>query len=93
MQEVNASFNRNKAEADMCFFFSLIPATIWAVIGYFILFASSKAEGTIKTFGQGLAIWTFVIALFIPVGGAYVTLAGLCPIEAMWETLHSELAR
>ena len=31
----------------MCFFFSLIPATIWAVIGFFILFASTKTEGTI----------------------------------------------
>ena len=76
----------------MCFFFSLIPATIWVVIGYFILFASVKTEGVIKRFGQGLAIWTFVIAVLIPLGGAYVTLAGLCPIEALMETLHSESA-
>jgi len=72
----------------MCFFFSLLPATIWLVIGYFILFASTKTEGAMKTFGQGLAIWTFVIAAFIPIGGAYVTVAGLCPIEALMETLH-----
>ena len=46
----------------MCFFFSFIPATLWVVIGYFVLFASTKAEGAIQTFGQILAIWVFVIA-------------------------------
>jgi len=34
--------------------------------------------------------WAFIIAVFIPNGGAYVTLADLCPIEAMMETMHSE---
>jgi hypothetical protein len=27
----------------MCFFFSLIPATVWVIIGFFVLFASTKA--------------------------------------------------
>jgi hypothetical protein len=47
----------------------------------FVLFAASKADGGIKTFGWVLAIWLFVIAAFIPIAGAYVTLAGLCPME------------
>jgi hypothetical protein len=67
----------------MCFFFSLIPATIFVTIGYFVLFASSKTEGGIKAFGRVLAIWIFVIALFPPIAGAYVTLSGLCPIERL----------
>ncbi len=67
----------------MCFFFSFMPATIWAVVGYFVLFSSSKADGGVRTFGRALAIWIFVIAAFIPIAGAYVTLAGLCPIEEM----------
>jgi TRAP-type mannitol/chloroaromatic compound transport system permease small subunit len=73
----------------MCFFFSLIPATIWLTIGYFVLFAASKADGEVKTFGRVLAIWLFVIAAFIPIAGAYVTLAGFCPIEDVLRTLHS----
>jgi hypothetical protein len=36
-----------------------------------------------------LAIWLFVIAAFIPIAGAYVTLAGLCPMEDILRTLHS----
>jgi len=73
----------------MCFFFSLMPATICVTIGYFVLFAASKADDGIKTFGWVLAIWLFVIAAFIPIAGAYVTLAGLCPMGDMVKTLHS----
>jgi hypothetical protein len=65
----------------MCFFFSLIPATVLVTIGYFVLFASAKSEASIKTFGLTLAIWIFVIALLPPIAGAYVTLSGQCPIE------------
>jgi len=73
----------------MCFFFSLFPATIWLVIGFFVLFASTRTEGGLKKFGKALAIWVFVIAAFFPLCGAYVTLAGLCPIEAMMEQVHT----
>jgi hypothetical protein len=73
----------------MCFFFSLMLATICLTIGYFVLFAASKADGGIKIFGRILAIWLFVIAAFIPIAGAYVTLAGLCPMEEILRTLHS----
>ena len=73
----------------MCFFLSLIPATIWVVVGYFILFSSTKTEGSVQLFGRILAIWVFVIAAFFPVIGAYVTLSGLCPIEAMIQTRQS----
>ena len=65
----------------MCFFCSLIPATIFAVIGYFLLFSSTKAEGTVQKFGKILAIWIFVIALCFPICGAYVTISGQCPME------------
>lgn len=73
----------------MCFSFSLMPATICVTIGYFVLFAASTADDGIKTFGWVLAIWLFVIAAFIPIAGAYVTLAGLCPMEDILRTLHS----
>jgi predicted acyltransferase len=69
----------------VCFIFSLIPATVFVVVGYFVLFASSRAEGILHTFGQVLAIWVFVVALFFPVCGAYVTLSGMCPMEKMMQ--------
>ena len=67
----------------MCLFFSFVPATFWAIVGYFVLFSSRKAEGNVKTLGQVLAVWTFVLAVMIPIVGAYVTIAGLCPIDAI----------
>ena len=67
----------------MCFFFSLIPATMFVTIGYFVLFASGKTEGGIRTFGRILAIWLFLIALLPPIAGAYMTFSGLCPIAQM----------
>ncbi len=69
----------------MCFFFSLIPATILVVVGYFVLFSSAKAQGGIRLFGQVLAVWIFVIALMPPLAGAYITLAGLCPMTEMMQ--------
>lgn len=68
----------------MCFFFSLVPATFWVIVGYFVLFSSRKADGRIRTLGQVLAIWVFVLAALIPLAAAYVTIAGLCPIGAIF---------
>jgi hypothetical protein len=72
----------------MCFFISFMPATFLVVIGYFVLFSSLWAGNGVQTFGRILAIWIFVIAAFIPIAGAYVTLAGLCP---SLKTLHSTM--
>ena len=77
----------------MCFFFSFLPATIWLVIGYFIMFSSTKAVGRTRTFGRLLAIWVFVIAAFIPLMAAYVTLNDLCPLTALFESMHSTAAQ
>lgn len=67
----------------MCFFFSLLPATMWLVVGYFVLFASSKTQGGVQTLGRVLAIWLFILAALIPLAGAYVTFSSLCPLEAL----------
>jgi len=69
----------------MCFFISFLPATIWAVIGYFVLFSSTRAEGRVQTLGHWLAIWIFFIAALIPIAAAYITLAGFCPLDAMMQ--------
>lgn len=67
----------------MLFFFSLLPATLAVVLGYFVLFSSAKAEGAVKTFGQILAVWIFVLAALLPLAGAYATYAGFSPGESM----------
>jgi hypothetical protein len=74
----------------MCFLFSLFPATILTVLGYFVLYCSTKADGAVKTFGKILAIWVFVLAAFPPTMGAYVTIAGLCPIDAMMQKMSGQ---
>jgi hypothetical protein len=74
----------------MCFFFSLIPATLLVVLGYFILFSSTKTDGAVQMFGRILAVWVFIVAAFFPTMGAYVTFAGLCPsIATMMQSMHS----
>jgi hypothetical protein len=60
-----------------------MPATFWAVLGYFILFSSTKAEGAVRTLGRILAVWSFVIAGFIVLAGAYATLSGWCSMDGL----------
>jgi hypothetical protein len=67
----------------MCFFFSFMPATFWAVVGYFILFSSTKAEGAVRTLGRIFAVWAFIVAGLILLAGAYATLAGWCSVEGL----------
>jgi hypothetical protein len=74
----------------MCFIISLIPATIWLIIGYFVLFSAFKIEpGGIRAFGIVLAIWLFIIAAAIVIGGAYASASGLCHIGEMIRMMHS----
>ena len=77
----------------MCFIFSLIPATIYVTIGYFVLFSSSKVDGLLQKFGQILAIWIFIVALFFPICGAYASLSGKCPISKVMQKVEMRLAK
>jgi hypothetical protein len=74
----------------MYFFFSLIPATLAVVLGYFILFSSTKAQGGVKTLGQMLAVWVLVLAALLPLAGAYATYAGVPSIGEMMRSMHAE---
>jgi hypothetical protein len=71
----------------MCFFVSFLPATIWIIIGYFVLFSPAKATGSIQKFGRVLSVWIFIIAAFFSIMGAYVTLAGFCPIDQLLQSI------
>ena len=72
----------------MCFFFSLIPATFWLVVGYAVLFMSSKADAQVRSIGRVIAIWVFVIAALFPIIGLVVTVTDLCPIADFVAQMH-----
>ena len=73
----------------MYFLFSLIPATLSVVLGYFVLFSSTKTQGAVKTLGQILAVWIFLLAVALPTAGAYATYAGVPSIGAMMRSMHA----
>ena len=55
----------------MCFFFSFVPATGWPVIGFVILFATTKTEGSPRTFGRLVGMRALVISWMFPITGDY----------------------
>ena len=65
-----------------------MPATIVVVIGYLVLYFSTKVQGAVHKIGRGLALWMFFLALFFPMVGAYVTISGQCPMEEMIEEIQ-----
>ena len=69
----------------MCFFFSFIPATLVTTLSYFVWYAAGKAEGNRKRWGNYLAVWLLILAVGYIAMGAYVTLAGICPLERLFE--------
>jgi hypothetical protein len=73
----------------MYFFLSLIPTTLGLIVGYFILFSSTKAEGAMKAFGRILAVWVFILVAVMPIAGAYATYAGAPSVVAMMRSMHS----
>jgi hypothetical protein len=60
----------------MALIFALIPLTLLAVIGFFVLLASSKTEGVMRTFGKSLSIWIFVLVATFVAGIATAPLFG-----------------
>ncbi len=71
----------------MCLLFSLFPATMFTILGYIVLYCSTKADGTVKIFGKVLSICVFILAAMPLIMGAYVTLAGICPLGPMMEKI------
>jgi len=71
----------------MCFVVSFFPATFWAVIGFLVLLGATKSDGRLKIFGQVLGIWACALAVFILLGGLYISFAGLCPIQAILQQM------
>lgn len=61
----------------MIFLLSLLPATILAVIGYFVLFASTRAEGGLNRFGKYLGGWLVLLAGASALGGLLASTLGI----------------
>jgi len=57
------------------FLLVLLPATGLTIAGYFVLYLSSRTEGTLRTFGRYLGFWAF-------------TLAGLLILAALFAAAH-----
>lgn len=75
----------------MCFAASFFPATFWAIIGFFVLLGASKTDGRLKVFGHVLGVWACALAVLIPLGGLYLSVSGLCPIDAILEQMAVRL--
>ena len=61
----------------MATFTALVPVTLLVVLGYFVFFAASRAEGPAKTFGIYLSIWVFILAALLLLAAAFGPRLGL----------------
>lgn len=52
------------------FLFGLAHATLIAIVGFFVLFAASKASGLLKLVGNVLGLWLFALAVLAIAAGA-----------------------
>ena len=71
----------------MCFAFSFLPATVFTVLGYIVLYCAIRSEGGVAVFGRILAVWAFIVAAGFPLMGAFITFSGACPIEALIQAI------
>ncbi len=77
----------------MCFLISLIPATFWVAVGYFIIYSSAKIDGAIRAFARVLAVWIFILAVLFPICGAYYSLSGKCPMAKAMNKIERVISR
>jgi hypothetical protein len=55
----------------MIYFLALLPATALTIAGYFVLFLSARAEGSLRTFGRYLGFWAFTLAGLVILGAIF----------------------
>jgi hypothetical protein len=60
----------------MIYFLALIPATVLAVAGYFVLFLSHRSEGAFRAFGKYLGFWAFTLAGLLILGAIFAAAHG-----------------
>lgn len=55
---------------------AVLHLTALAVLGFFVLFAASKAQGLIKWIGNILGVWLFLLVVVVVVGCATAPMFG-----------------
>lgn len=61
----------------MGFLFSLIPATVLVVVGYFVIYAATRTQGALQRFGQYLGAWIFLLAGAVILAGVLASTGGI----------------
>lgn len=74
----------------MYFVISLLPATLLGVLGYIVLYCATRSEGGVAMFGRVLAVWVFLLAVLLPLTGAYLSIAGFPPLERHFQEMHRQ---
>ena len=74
----------------MSFIASLFPATLFAVLGYVVLYCALRSEGAAGVFGKILATWVFILALLFLVGGTFMGISGFSPMEEHMKRMHGQ---
>lgn len=57
-------------------FGALLHGTVIAILSFFVLFAASKADGRIKSFGIILGTWLAILALIAVIGLTFMSKTG-----------------
>lgn len=60
---------------------SLLPLTLFFVLGYVVLYCALRSEGATAIFGKILAAWVFILALLFPLAATYMSITGFSPME------------
>jgi hypothetical protein len=60
----------------MIYFLALIPATALTIAGYVALILSTRAEGSLRTFGKYLGFWAFTLAGLLILGALLAAARG-----------------
>jgi hypothetical protein len=55
---------------------ALLPATALTIAGYFVLYLSSRTDGTLRTFGKYLGFWAFTLAGLVVLGSIFAAAHG-----------------
>jgi hypothetical protein len=58
------------------YFLALLPATGLTIAGYFVLYLSSRTDGTLRTFGKYLGFWAFALAGLVVLGSIFAAAHG-----------------
>lgn len=80
----------------MIYLLALIPATVLTIAGYLVLILSTRAEGSLRTFGRYLGLWAFTLAGLVIVGALFAAAHGghhRFAMRGMHEGMHCPWAQ